>query len=119
MMRRVVMASILATSCAALPAAADQPALLAAPSPACLAEVAAAVREVTGKTVVLRDDVFQRDSVLLLSPNPPRDDAGQLRDGMQTGLPLRVELRRVGDACVLVAGEKRATLKSCGCKPQP
>jgi hypothetical protein len=120
MMRRALIAGCMAAAASQAGAAvAGQPALLAAPSPACMADLAAALRTLTGKTVTLRGDVFTRDSVLLLEPGPPRDDTGQLRDGRQTGMPLRIELRRDGEACVVTDGERRANVPACSCKPRP
>lgn len=81
---------------------AEQPALLAADDASSRAVVNASLQKALGSPVTLADDVFTRESVLVIEPIPARVD-GQRIDGRD--LAPRVErftLLRVQNRCVLL-----------------
>jgi hypothetical protein len=82
---------------------AEQPALLAPGDTASRAIVQSAVQRALGRAVTLSNEVFTKDSALVIEPVPARID-GQRIDGREVTRRTieRFTLLRVGDRCVLL-----------------
>ncbi|HEY5800276.1 MAG TPA: hypothetical protein VIT92_08640 [Burkholderiaceae bacterium] len=118
--RAAALAALLA--CASACATGQSPALIAPDAgPQCQAALAAAASELAGKTVILGPETLRRDSVLVLAPRQPRDEAGQLRGGRELDMPVRLQLKRQGEMCSLHDSQRSIALQACSCKaaPQP
>jgi hypothetical protein len=98
----------------------DQPAVIVGGTPETQAEVqrvvAAALKT---ESVLLSEDVFVRESVLVIEPKRIRDGSGVRQQGRETRLPNHFALLKSGDQCVLLHKEtqQRYLLFGIQCRP--
>ena len=109
-----------AGACRAAPVRQELPAVVAKPSPRSRAEIAGAVSAALGGAPVrLADDVFTKESVLVIECERHLDPRGLPAQGREMGTPERFHLLKIGHECVLVhdATGQRFLLKETTCSP--
>jgi hypothetical protein len=114
-------ACLSAFACSTL-SAAEQPALIAQPSPQSRAELLAAVTAAfNGQPIVLADDALTRESLLIIERREPRDAEGRPVGGRTLATPEQFDLVLRDSQCELVrrSDGRRWLLTRTICVPNP
>jgi hypothetical protein len=111
-----VLLAVLCT-CQALPARAQQPAVLTQQNARTLAQLNRLISDALhGTPVRLAGDALTHDSVLIIEPVTPRDAAGLPLNGRELGRPEHFQLLKHGTQCLLVqqsTGRRWSLSASC------